>query len=134
MDAGCNGKQPLARIWLAATMDAGCKVFYMRRGDQAPHSPAQASAFAPAQTALAGKWSSLANFGFTSIAGLPVSENFEVLRPHLSDRHWERRDVDVGRYAPECFGVQRRFCSSMGNDAEAMPFQLQGHREHEVRH
>jgi len=24
-------------------MDAGCKVFYMRRGDQAPHSPAQAS-------------------------------------------------------------------------------------------
>ncbi len=47
MDAGCNGKQPLARIWLAATMDAGCKVFYMRRGDQAPHSPAQASAFAP---------------------------------------------------------------------------------------
>ncbi len=28
-------------------MDAGCKVFYMRRGDQAPHSPAQASAFAP---------------------------------------------------------------------------------------
>jgi len=53
-----------------------------------------------AQTALAGKWSSLANFGFTSIAGLPVSENFEVLRPHLSDRYWERRDVDVGRYAP----------------------------------
>jgi site-specific DNA recombinase len=24
-------------------MDAGCKVFYMRRGDQAPHSPVQAS-------------------------------------------------------------------------------------------
>jgi site-specific DNA recombinase len=28
-------------------MDVGCKVFYMRRGDQAPHSPAQASASAP---------------------------------------------------------------------------------------
>jgi site-specific DNA recombinase len=28
-------------------MDTGCKVFYMRRGDQAPHFPAQASASAP---------------------------------------------------------------------------------------
>src|SRR2546427_3141807 len=28
-------------------MDVGCKVFYMRRGDQALHSPAQASASAP---------------------------------------------------------------------------------------
>src|SRR5262245_10423839 len=28
-------------------MDAGCKVFYMKRGDQASHSPAQASASAP---------------------------------------------------------------------------------------
>ena len=87
-----------------------------------------------ARAALAGNWSSLANFGFAPIAGSPVIENFEVLRPHLSDRQWERRDVDVGWYAPECFGVQRRLCSSMGNDAEAMPLELQGHREHEVRH
>jgi site-specific DNA recombinase len=28
-------------------MDAGCKVFYMKRGDQASHSPAQASASRP---------------------------------------------------------------------------------------
>ena len=28
-------------------MDAGCKVFYMKRGDQASHSPTHPSAFAP---------------------------------------------------------------------------------------
>jgi hypothetical protein len=39
-----------------------------------------------ARAALAENWSSLANLGLTPIAGSPVMENFEVLRPHLSDR------------------------------------------------
>ena len=43
-----------------------------------------------ARAALAGNWSSLANFSFAPIAGSPVIEDFEVLRPHLSNRHWER--------------------------------------------
>ena len=68
----------------------------------------------PVQAPVAGNWSSLASVGSTPISGSPVTENFEVLRPDLSDRRWKRRDVDVRRYAPECVGVQRRVCSERG--------------------
>jgi hypothetical protein len=42
-----TGKQPLARIQLAATMDGGLKAIHMKRGDQASHSAARDSVSAP---------------------------------------------------------------------------------------
>jgi hypothetical protein len=78
--------------------------------------------------ASAKNWSSLGGVGFTPIAGAPVIENNNVLRPHRPGRRWERRHVDVWRYAPQCFGIQRRLGASMEYDAQTNTLELEGHR------
>jgi hypothetical protein len=65
----------------------------------------------------AKNWSSLGGVGFTPIAGPPVFENNKVLRPDFPGRRRKRRDVDVCRYAPQCFWIQRRLAARMGYDA-----------------